>query len=145
MIKLCKHANAQFRLTRVMKNHNIFSIACCFFTMFAISQAQADAEKGKEFFMDVEGGNCRTCHKTTAKKLIGPGLENLMLRHSEEWVKLFITDPQKTWEMDHPETIDLKKRVRGMKMQYARCRKAPMAEETKDDLIDFFKTLSVQE
>lgn len=113
--------------------------------LFAINQAQADAEKGKQFFMDVEGGNCRTCHKTSAAKLIGPGLQDIMLRHSEEWVRLFITDPQKTWEMDHPETIDLKKRVRGMKSQYARCRKTPMSEETKADLIDFFKTLSSQE
>ena len=121
-----------------------FVVACCFLVSLA-GQAQADAEKGKEFFNDVEGGNCRTCHKTTSSKLIGPGLQNIMERHSEEWVRLFITDPQKTWEMDHPETVDLKKRVRGMKMQYARCRKVPMSEETKDDLIDFFKTLTAQE
>ena len=113
--------------------------------MLLVGQTQADAEKGKEFFNDVEGGNCRTCHKTTSGKLIGPGLQNIMERHSEEWVRLFITDPQKTWEMDHPETVDLKKRVRGMKMQYARCQKAPMSEETKNDLIDFFKTLTVKE
>ena len=112
--------------------------------LLPFAQAGADAEKGKAYFNDVQGGNCRTCHYTDETKLVGPGLGNLLVRHSEEWVRLFITDPQKTWQTDHPETIELKKSVRGgFKKRYTGCKKRPMAAETKQDLIDFFKTLSI--
>lgn len=38
------------------------------------TQVMADAEEGKEFFKDVQGGNCRTCHFTKDTKLVGPGI-----------------------------------------------------------------------
>lgn len=105
--------------------------------------AMADAGKGKEYFHSTQGGKCATCHATSETKLVGPGLGSVMTRHSEEWVMSFITDPQKAWETDHPETIELKKRIRGgMTKRYTSCQKAPMTAETKQDLIDFFKTLS---
>jgi mono/diheme cytochrome c family protein len=105
--------------------------------------AGADAVKGKELFEAVDGGNCRVCHSTTSTKVVGPGLGGLMSRHSEEWVRMFITDPQKTWETDHPETIELKKRIRGgMVKKATSCQKKPLTEEGKRDLIDFFKTLA---
>ncbi len=111
--------------------------------LLPVGQVSADAERGKKYFDDVQGGNCRACHLEDDTKLVGPGLGDLMVRHSEEWVRMFIRDPQNTWETDHPETIELKKRVRGSKRQYARCKKAPMTAETEDDLIDFFKTLNL--
>lgn len=108
-----------------------------------VTHARADAEKGREYFNDVQGGNCRACHSTSKTKTVGPGLGNLMTRHSEEWVRMFITDPQKTWETDHPETIELKKRIRGgLKKRYTSCRKNSMTVETKNDLIDFFNSIS---
>ncbi|NIM20869.1 MAG: c-type cytochrome [Candidatus Latescibacteria bacterium] len=113
------------------------------FLLFSIDQALADAARGEKFFNDVQGGNCRTCHLVDDTKLIGPGLGNLMVRHSEEWVRQFITDPQKTWETDHPETIELKKRVRATNRQFARCKKAPMTAEIENDLIEYFKTLKL--
>lgn len=118
------------------------AIVTSFFCLAPFAGAGADAAKGREYFEDVKAGNCKACHSTSDTKLVGPGMANLMARHSEEWVRMFITDPQKTWETDHPETIELKKRIRGgMAKRVTSCRKAPMSEETKRDLIDYFKSL----
>lgn len=118
-------------------------LVATYFCLAPVTGAVADAGKGKEYFQDVQGGNCRTCHSTSDNKLVGPGLANVMVRHSEDWVTMFITDPQKTWETDHPETIELKKRIRGGTVKrYTSCRKAPLTAETKQDLIDYLKTLS---
>ena len=128
-----------------MKRLIVLISASCFLSIVPYTQVTADAEEGKEFFKDVQGGNCRTCHSTKDTKLVGPGLGSVMLRHSEEWVRMFLTDPQKTWEMDHPETIELKERVRGMKSKYTRCQKSTMTDQTKDNLIDFLKSITVNE
>lgn len=128
-----------------MNRFVIMISASCFLSLVSYTQVSADAEKGEQFFDDVEGGNCRTCHSKKGTKLVGPGLENVMLRHSEEWVRTFLTDPQKTWEMDHPETNELKERVRGTKSQYARCQKSTMTGQTTDHLIDFLKSITVNQ
>ncbi|MFQ5760332.1 MAG: c-type cytochrome [Acidiferrobacterales bacterium] len=117
----------------------------CFLGIAPYSQAMGDVEKGREFFNDVQGGNCRNCHSTKGTKLVGPGLRDVMVRHSEEWIRTFVTDPQQSWEMDHPETVELKQRVRGTKRKYPICQKGTMTEETKDNLIEFLESLTVKE
>jgi cytochrome c2 len=46
--------------------------------------ASADPEAGKIFFDSIEGGNCKSCHYTSTLRMVGPGLENVSKRHSEE-------------------------------------------------------------
>lgn len=54
-------------------------------------------------------GKCKLCHNLTDKKKVGPGLKGVTERHSERWLKLWLADPQKMWEGDDPETVQLKK------------------------------------
>ncbi|MDH3377238.1 MAG: hypothetical protein OEQ39_09780 [Gammaproteobacteria bacterium] len=60
-------------------------------------------------------------------------------------VLLVSASPQEASEMDHPETIELKQRVRGTKSKYTRCQKNTMTEQTKDNLIGFLKSITVDE
>ena len=103
--------------------------------------AWADAEKGKTYFRSVQDGNCSTCHYTDSKRLVGPGMENVTKRHSDEWLRQWLKDPQATWSSNHPETLELKIRVRKKQMKYTSCQKKPMTGEQIGDLLDFFNTL----
>ena len=66
---------------------------------------------GKVLFTSRVRGGCSICHKTTDKKLVGPGLAGIKDRHSREWLVDWIMDPQGMWEGDHPETAEMKKRL----------------------------------
>jgi cytochrome c2 len=103
--------------------------------------ASADAAAGKTFFDSIEGGNCKGCHYTTRLRMVGPGLENVTKRHSEEWLLLWLHDPQGTWKGDHPETRELKERTRKAKAPATSCVKKPMDEMQTRDLVDYLKTL----
>ncbi len=103
--------------------------------------SRGDATKGEEYFKDPEQGNCQSCHYPDSRRLVGPGLRGVTQRHSEEWLEMFLKDPQKTWESDHHETLDLKKRVRKTKVPITVCRKENMTEETYKNLMDYLKSL----
>ncbi len=48
------------------------------------------AQDGENLFK----ANCAACHRTTSKKLIGPGLANIHEKRSKEWFKKFVTSSQ---------------------------------------------------
>ena len=100
-----------------------------------------DPEAGKLFFESVEGGNCKTCHYTSKLRMVGPGMESVTKRHTEAWLRMWLTDPQGTWRSDHPETEELKSRTRKGRVPVTSCVKKPMTEGQVDDLISFLKTL----
>ncbi len=107
-----------------------------------VSALWADPKRGEEFFKSVEGGNCMTCHYLDDKRLVGPGLQNVTKRHSDEWLKGFLKDPQAMWSSDHEETLDLRKRVHKKRNKYTSCKKPEnITQEQIQDLMDYLKTL----
>ncbi len=88
-----------------------------------------------------ESGNCATCHYTTALRKVGPGLQGVTTRHSEEWLFSWLKDPQGTWRSDHPETLALRERTRKLRSRATSCVKKPMAEQELDDLMNDLGTL----
>lgn len=112
-----------------------------FTAIWALVATAGDAVKGAAFFTDINGGHCVSCHYTDGRKLVGPGLENVTQRHSEAWLHQFLSNPQETWEGDDAETMELKKRVRKLRAPVTLCRKSPMSDTQRDDLITYLKTL----
>lgn len=100
-----------------------------------------DAAKGEEYFQNPEHGNCRSCHYPDSRRLVGPGLKGITQRHSEEWLEMFLKDPQKTWKSDHHETLELKERVRKTRVPVTVCRKENMTAENYENLMDYLKSL----
>ncbi len=117
----------------------LVAVIFCLLPAFAV---QADAANGQEYFESINGGLCTSCHRIDETKLVGPGLKNVTGRHSEEWLKMFLSNPKQTWQSDHPETLELKKRVRKTRVPVTACKKSPMDPGTLQDLIDYLKTLS---
>ena len=101
----------------------------------------ADASKGEAYFSSLNGGQCHSCHRTDGKKSVGPGLEGVSQRHSGEWLASFLSDPQQMWTSDHPETEELKKRIRKSRSPRTLCKKNPMSGEELQDLLDYLSTL----
>ena len=103
--------------------------------------ASADPEAGKTYFESIEGGNCKTCHYTSKLRMVGPGMQNVTRRHTEDWLRLWLHDPQGTWKSDHPETRELKERTRKARAPATSCMKKPMDETQTNDLVDYLKAL----
>lgn len=101
----------------------------------------ADASKGEVYYSSLNGGQCHSCHRIDGKKSVGPGLKDVGKRHSDEWLESFLTDPQKVWSSDHPETIDLKKRVRKSRAPRTVCKKNTMSEEELQNILNYLSTL----
>ena len=49
--------------------------------------------------------NCASCHKTTSKRLVGPGLEGINEKRSEEWLINWIKDPMKMVNAGDKEAV----------------------------------------
>ncbi|MAE95236.1 MAG: hypothetical protein CL910_11300 [Deltaproteobacteria bacterium] len=107
----------------------------------AEAEPKGDPEAGKIFFESIQGGNCKTCHYTNQLRMVGPGMENVTRRHTREWMRSWLTDPQGTWQSDHPETEDLKSRTRKGRVPVTACQKGKMTEGQLNDLISFLETL----
>lgn len=56
----------------------------------------AMAEKGKTIFES----KCAACHKTTADKVVGPGLLGVTTRRSAAWILNMITNPEEMTKQD---------------------------------------------
>ncbi len=110
-------------------------------SLFAAAPTWADAAKGETYFSSLNGGNCYSCHYVDNRKLVGPGLKKATQRHSEDWLKTFLADPQVTWKSDHPETLELKKRVRKTRAPSTTCMKGHMTAEQIQDMIDYLNVL----
>jgi len=104
------------------------------------SSVGADSNKGEKYFHDEQAGNCKSCHYTDGRRLVGPGLRGVTERHSGEWLRSFLQDPQQTWSSDHPETLELKQRVRKKRAKVTTCKKQPMDAEGLQDLIEYLQT-----
>ncbi len=101
-----------------------------------------DAAVGKSIYEDKKAGNCKMCHKTTEKKLVGPGLKGVSARYSDGWMKKWLTDPQAVWEENDAETQELKKRMKKQsKKKTAMKMKKKLSDEEIDNLIAYLKTL----
>lgn len=111
------------------------------FYLLAALPSWADAVKGEEIFNSMQQGDCKSCHRVDGSKLVGPGLAGVTKRHSKEWILEFLKDPQSTWKGDHPETIELKERVRKTRVPFTACKKNPMTAEQLEDLFDYLSTL----
>lgn len=110
--------------------------------IFAIGKpALADASRGEAYFSDFNGGGCNSCHYTDDRKMVGPGLKGVSERHSEEWLRQFLTDPQATWKSDHAETLELKKRMKKKRAPRTLCRKNEISEQQLTNLIVYLNSL----
>lgn len=67
----------------VMKKNKLYIIAL----LIGLALTNANAQSGEELFND----NCTACHKLGAK-LVGPNLEGVTERRSEDWIKSFINN-----------------------------------------------------
>lgn len=101
-----------------------------------------DAAIGKSIYENKKAGNCKMCHKTTKKKLVGPGLEGVSARHSDGWMKKWLKDPQATWEENDAETHELKKQMKKEKRKKTAMKlKRKLSDEEIDNLVAYLKTL----
>lgn len=118
-----------------------FYVGASLFYLLGAFPSWADAAKGEEIFNSMQQGDCKSCHRVDGSKLVGPGLADVTKRHSKEWILEFLKDPQSTWKSDHPETIELKDRVRKTRVPFTTCKKNPMTAEQLQDLFDYLSTL----
>ena len=58
---------------------------------FDISTAPADIAKGKETFASK---GCIACHKVGGGKLVGPDLQDILVRRTQVWVEKMILKPE---------------------------------------------------
>lgn len=104
--------------------------------------AGGDAAAGKSLFNNKKKGGCKTCHKITAKKLVGPGLIGVMGRHSEAWIRKWVDNPQKVWEENDTETAEMKKLLKREGKKKTRMKpKGKLSGADIDILVAYLKTL----
>ncbi|VAX25007.1 hypothetical protein MNBD_NITROSPINAE02-261 [hydrothermal vent metagenome] len=98
-----------------------------------------DPGKGEEIFKGKR--KCKTCHKLTAKKKVGPGLKGVTDRRSEGWLKKWLTNPQATWVENDAETQKLKEWKKGRKKAKKTTMKfkLPLSPTDVEDVIAFLK------
>lgn len=60
---------------------------------------------GRDLFIS---HTCFNCHKLEGQDVVGPLLKGVTTRHSREWIRQWIMDPNGMWKGDHPETLKLK-------------------------------------
>jgi len=125
-----------------MKKVVVGMMAVCLTLVFGFAGtalAGGDPAKGEAIFKGKR--KCKTCHKLTEKKKVGPGLKGVSNRHTDAWFKKWLANPQKTWEENDPETQKLKqwKKGRAKKKKTAMKFKPPLSEAEIEDVIAFFK------
>jgi cytochrome c2 len=124
-----------------MKKSVLLVLSLCLTLVFAVSTKAfaGDAAKGEAYFKS----KCKACHKLDDKALVGPGLKGSTSRHTDPWLKKWITDAQKTWEENDAETAKLKEWKPGKDKAPKTSmvvKPAPTPEEA-DDVIAFLKTV----
>jgi cytochrome c2 len=97
--------------------------------------------KRERVLISVEGVNCATCHYLDEKKLVGPGMQDVTKRHTQEWLK----DSQKVWsDKKHPEIKQLRKLMRKKRNRFTSRVKSKMKEEKHQNLMEFLKSLETE-
>ena len=109
------------------------------FVISASGSAFADAAAGEAVYKK----KCKACHKTTTKKVLGPGLAGQMKLHTPEWMKKWLMDPQGTWVAGDAETEEMKTRLKrtGKKKTKMKIKGKGLPEGEANDMIDFLNTL----
>jgi len=80
---------------------SISSFLLVFFLLNSISTIQA--QDGESLFKST----CAACHKTSSKKLIGPGLANVQDKYSKEWFKSFVASSQSMVNSGDPDAVKI--------------------------------------
>ncbi len=80
---------------------SISSFLLVFFLLNSISTIQA--QDGESLFKST----CAACHKTSSKKLIGPGLANVNDKYSIDWFKQFVTSSQSMVNSGDPDAVKI--------------------------------------
>lgn len=87
---------------------NAFLILLAFF-MINIS---SNAQDGESLFKTT----CAACHRTTSKKLIGPGLANIHEKRSKEWFKQFVISSQSLINSGDADAVQIFEEYNGLLM-----------------------------
>lgn len=116
-----------------------FTLAIGFATA---AYAGGDVAAGKALFNNKKKGGCKTCHKTSAKKLVGPGLKGISSIHSDGWMKKWIADPKGMWTAGDKETEEMKVRLKRVGKKKTRMKpKGKLSSDDVDNLVAYLKTL----
>ncbi|RLD26187.1 MAG: hypothetical protein DRI70_05975 [Bacteroidetes bacterium] len=73
------------------------------FFFFIILSISIQAQDGESLFKST----CAACHRTTSKKLIGPGLANIDEKRSFEWFKNFVTSSQSVIKSGDVDAVNI--------------------------------------
>jgi cytochrome c2 len=116
-------------------------ISASFALMFALVlflHQPALAADGEALFKK----KCKTCHKITGKKKVGPGMQGISKRPgiSKEWLKSWLANPQKVWEANDGYTVTMKKALKKTKKKKTSMKqkgKFKVAPEEIDPIIEY--------
>ncbi len=86
------------------------------------------AGKGEMVFTS----KCGACHKTTGEKLVGPGLKNVTVRRTPEWIMNMITNPEEMTRKDPVAQALLEKHLVQMTFQN-------VTDEETRQILEFFR------
>lgn len=105
-------------------------IVALFILFFILSNQKANASVGEDIYNKM----CMSCHSTTDKVLVGPGLKGVSERRTEEWILKWVKDPQGVIDSGDKDAVELFNKFNKMPM--------PGFPQLKDDeikgLIAFF-------
>ncbi len=120
-----------------MKNFTIFAVSVFF--LAGAPNASADALQGEALFHGAI--KCKNCHKTSAKKKLGPGLAGVTKRAPEDWLMKWLKDPQGTWAANEGYTKTLKAKLKRESKPKTRHKTKKLTDPQIADLVDYLKTL----
>ncbi|HEY1007297.1 MAG TPA: cytochrome c [Sphingobacteriaceae bacterium] len=86
------------------------------------------AAKGEVVFTS----KCGACHKTTDEKLVGPGLKDVTVRRTPEWIMNMITNPEEMTKKDPVAQALLEKHLVQMTFQN-------VSDEETRQILEFFR------
>jgi nitrate reductase gamma subunit len=111
-------------------NKVVTTIVGLFVLFFMLSNQNANASVGEDIYNKM----CMSCHSTTDKVLVGPGLKGLSERRTEEWILKWVKNPQGVIDSGDKDAVELFNKFNKMPM--------PGFPQLKDDeikgLIAFF-------
>ncbi len=105
------------------------------FLAVGLGKANADIERGREFF----NKKCKNCHKITEQTLVGPGLKGITKRRDQEWlVKWLSASKKERFATDDPIVKELLKKYKVKMPTIFEFRKE---EGLLGSIMDYLKTL----
>lgn len=117
----------------------LFLVACSPGGMIPASNYKPD---GKFIFNNAAKGDCIACHRVTAEKFVGPGLAGLGTLHSRAWVEKWLADPQKVWDENDAETLEMRKRLGAETRKFTAMKMMrPLQDAERAALADYLMTL----